>query len=686
MEYKSSLSVTETKTYSKGYSININSENQRVFPAFSKNNIAICLSSSDFYAPYCGVLIYSIICHSNLDNNYDIIILERDIQEKNKDRILEMIKNYENISIRFLNMSKLGELLSIKPRGHFSLEGSFKLFLMSEIFVNYLKLIVLDSDLVLEKDIAELFGENIDNYYMAATDDVIMKFLISHNRFTTGLLTNIPASEYISDYLGYGSSDIYLNTGVILMNLERCRRDNLYPKAMQLANTRKYWFLEQDVLNELIGKNTKLLSLKWNLLADNNYGEIISSLKDRIKDEYIDGINDAYIVHFAGEKKPWLNPSLFLADKFYKYARSTPFYEIIQFNLINATALQISQKEIQANAIREVKKPCHPKDKKSRNLFKYIVPSGSKRQLLFNKLCPNKSLRKEFLRESIKKLLREPNRLKDCTYFMGEKLKKYYLPLISSIPGTYKFRNKHNILKLKNSHEGERCFFIGLGPSLKISDLNQLDRECTFAVNSVFKLFEQTTWRPTYYLNQEFIVPDREYRWKKFIEMADKYQKIPNMFFPLCPISKKIMAKYPDAITLPIADDWCRYSISPMRHFSLDCSRIINAAYLSMYSAMQLAVYMGFKEIYLIGVDANYTSVQPHCYDRDEMDKRYFSTQIKADTNTQGINRGFEAMKNALEILPEVRIYNATRGGSLELFPRVNFDDLMMDNEREKQL
>ena len=55
--------------------------------------------------------------------------------------------------------------------------------------------------------------------------------------------------------------------------------------------------------------------------------------------------------------------------------------------------------------------------------------------------------------------------------------------------------------RFKNSHLGERCFIVGNGPSLKIEDLEKLyvNGEITFAFNMIYKIFDQTLWRPTYY-------------------------------------------------------------------------------------------------------------------------------------------------------------------------------------------
>lgn len=60
------------------------------------------------------------------------------------------------------------------------------------------------------------------------------------------------------------------------------------------------------------------------------------------------------------------------------------------------------------------------------------------------------------------------------------------------------------IKKLKSRYAGETCFVIGNGPSLKLSDLEQLRQSYTFGVNKIYDLYTMTEWRPTFYVLQDF--------------------------------------------------------------------------------------------------------------------------------------------------------------------------------------
>ena len=149
------------------------------------------------------------------------------------------------------------------------------------------------------------------------------------------------------------------------------------------------------------------------------------------------------------------------------------------------------------------------------------------------------------------------------------------------------------IQKYKGIHEGERCFIIATGPSLTIEDINKLKNEYTFGMNSMCKVFEQTGWETTYFGIQDF----RVYRRLK----AD-----------ICNL-KETELFVGDIVKNrgPIQTEWTLYPVNSLNHrynmkkltsdFSEDCYREVFDGYSIAYSLLQIAVYMGFKEIYLLG-------------------------------------------------------------------------------------
>ncbi len=128
----------------------INTEKEEIIkPAFAENNIPVCLSSSEFYVPYCATTIKSIINNASVDKNYDIIVLEESISKKSKHKILSMAYEYENISIRFFNVKNRVNKYNLYT-SEFSIETFYRLLLI-DIMEHYSKTIYLDVDLIVTR-------------------------------------------------------------------------------------------------------------------------------------------------------------------------------------------------------------------------------------------------------------------------------------------------------------------------------------------------------------------------------------------------------------------------------------------------------------------------------------------------------------------------------------------------------
>lgn len=218
------------------------------------------------------------------------------------------------------------------------------------------------------------------------------------------------------------------------------------------------------------------------------------------------------------------------------------------------------------------------------------------------------------------------------------------------------------IKKLKNKYYGKRCFIIATGPSLTIKDVTALKNEYTMGMNSLCKIFPELGWETTFYGIQDFNV---------YKSLNSEIKNLTDTIL-LCGSNLKQKFKLPKtAITFPL--DLLNHKMHPddyyNTYFSEDCNIRVYDGYTITYSLIQLAVYFGFKEIYLLGCDCSYTGSQDHFVDHGVCDQ-YFSTAQ---------NRLFFSYEVAFEYAKKnnIQIYNATRGGALEIFPRVNFDDLI---------
>ncbi|MEH7129314.1 6-hydroxymethylpterin diphosphokinase MptE-like protein [Neobacillus drentensis] len=232
--------------------------------------------------------------------------------------------------------------------------------------------------------------------------------------------------------------------------------------------------------------------------------------------------------------------------------------------------------------------------------------------------------------------------------------------------------NGKKLKKLRNKHKGGRCFIVGNGPSLTVEDLDKLKNETTFAFNRIYYIFDKTDWRPTYYCceDDKTILKSRE-------EINNL--KLDNTFFPVnFTWDYKIHFKNANYFIFKIGGR----KVEP--RFSKDIIKGIYWGNTVAYTAIQMAVYMGIKEIYLLGIDHNFNKMVNDKGEIiiDQTAKDYFCERYNNDKedlyipNIEVSTRAFTAAKKFADN-HNIKIYNATRGGKLEVFERIDFDKII---------
>lgn len=233
-------------------------------------------------------------------------------------------------------------------------------------------------------------------------------------------------------------------------------------------------------------------------------------------------------------------------------------------------------------------------------------------------------------------------------YDCSAKIESYYNPAIK---------------KFHNLHKGQRCFIVATGPSLKIEDLNLLkcNKEVCFSMNTIFYAFDKTDWRPDYYVVSDYRGID-EYS-ELLDDMPVRYQFLGD--------GSEDFWKNPHRENILRFHQHYEFSFNKSPKFSDDFSLRSYMGGTVTYTCMQLAVYMGFTEIYLLGVDFS--------YGRNKSGQKYTHFHEEKELTATGFSQYDGASYEAAEAYTKkhgIKIYNATRGGYLEVFERVNFDNL----------
>lgn len=241
------------------------------------------------------------------------------------------------------------------------------------------------------------------------------------------------------------------------------------------------------------------------------------------------------------------------------------------------------------------------------------------------------------------------------------------------------------IKSLKNTCKTKRCFILGNGPSLNINDLNLLINEDCFASNRIYDLYDKTIWRPKYYCIQDDKVIKAI---KSNLKLAVKNTEKAFLIYNYKHLYKDDILK-DERVNLffqPYISTWRKNNKldEGCVPFSNDISKGIFNGGSIIYPMIQIAVYMGYKEIYLLGVDHNYILNSKGLVDS----KLSYCKGIKAIDMKKQYKPALELCEFAFREAKKycennnIKIMNATRGGKLEVFDRIDLDLLLKNKSK----
>lgn len=302
---------------------------QTITPAFKQNNHAIAFSANDFYVPYLATALASIVQYSNAGNNYDLLVLHQDISAANQARLKRILTGRANFSLRFIDITSSASRFSkLFLRGHFTVETWFRL-LLPELLPAYQQVLYLDADLVVQADVAEIAATKLGDQLLAACRDADTAGL--YNGYVPG------KKAYIDQVLQLDQPYDYFQAGVAVFNLAKFRQEFTTEQLLELAASRNWELLDQDVLNTLCAGRVKFLDMAWNVMYDWNgirKDGIISFAPQDLRAEYLTAYAAPKIIHYAGPDKPWQDPMVDYADVFWQAAVSSHYYEVLLERLI----------------------------------------------------------------------------------------------------------------------------------------------------------------------------------------------------------------------------------------------------------------------------------------------------------------------------------------------------------------
>jgi len=237
----------------------------------------------------------------------------------------------------------------------------------------------------------------------------------------------------------------------------------------------------------------------------------------------------------------------------------------------------------------------------------------------------------------------------------------------------------------RNRHKGKRCFVIGNGPSIGHQDLSPLQDDITFVMNGFWKHEIVKLWQPTYFFFADTVLFDRSAPSKEFFDGLREVIHESTFFAPLTQrsviIEEDLLPLEPTRFYAPLG----RFIHELETDENFDLTRKIPDVLTVAHIALLSAIYMGCSPIYLMGQDYDWLvhrgnsafyffpghTLNNHPNARGNL-QAY-------DEEMQSLVRvwiGFRKLKSFAEG-KDIKIYNATHGGYLDVFERVPYESLV---------
>lgn len=324
---------------------NIIENEDKIKPIFKdSNSINLVFAPNNDYCKYLAVALTSLYKNLNHNKNYDILIFISNIFDNNKKMLLK--NKPKNVSIRFFDIKQWIEKtfpdFKLEANEFVTIETFYRLFIPIAM-PDYDKIFYLDSDIIINHDISEIFEIETDKKIIATRDSI-----------TTMLYDNCWEKDYLINNLNFQNPHDYCNAGVILFYNKNI---NLAEYALKIKNFPKdkyLRFLDQDILNLIFCNDIEFVSKKWNYEFGREFctPDYINRVDEKYKEDIIDAKNNYKIIHYTTGHKPWkeFNKKEFLL--FWKYAVFSSSFGILVADVVkNIPKLMFSITEQESHGI-----------------------------------------------------------------------------------------------------------------------------------------------------------------------------------------------------------------------------------------------------------------------------------------------------------------------------------------------
>lgn len=332
--------------------------------------VPVVFAADSNYVPQLTTTIYSAMSNANPNRYYDVTVLQKDIAWENQERMRRfLLGRFKNLNLRFADVSReISGYDLTTSNAHISIETYYR-FLIQKALPFYDKVLYLDSDIVINGDIAQLYDTELGDNLLAAVHDIDYQGNLNMN--------DGKRLKYTNEKLHMKHPFQYFQAGVLVLNTKEMRKAYSIKQWLDYASDPDFIYNDQDVLNAHCEGRVVFLDWSWNVVHDcaNRVANVFSFAPNDSYDAYIASRKDPKIIHYAGFEKPWVKPDCDFAPVYWSYARQTPFYEQLIGKIVSPNAKPVGGPKPpravgEDNVLRKVVDPLAPIGSRRREVLK----------------------------------------------------------------------------------------------------------------------------------------------------------------------------------------------------------------------------------------------------------------------------------------------------------------------------
>lgn len=262
----------------------------------TKETMNILVTLDKNYLQYLNVMLSSLL-HSNTDVLFDVYLLHTGIQERDVAETKNILRDKGQLLL--INAENIG-LEGAPTTARYPKEIYYRIFAAKYLPETVERVLYLDPDIIVNGSLKELYHLDMKEYYFAAA---------SH----TG-----PLMRKINEIrLDMEEESPYINSGVMLMNLELLRREQDYQEVFDFIEKRKNFLIlpDQDIISSLYGSKIFALDTFRYNMTENLY-VLHAPFEKKLDLEWVR--KHSVIIHYCGRNKPWKDNYIGQLDVFYK--------------------------------------------------------------------------------------------------------------------------------------------------------------------------------------------------------------------------------------------------------------------------------------------------------------------------------------------------------------------------------